>query len=104
MNIRAAGDYNSYSYSAETASNANGYTALWAAVMIVAIEDMDIPGGAENAKRWIFGDGETAGSFIWICDMLDLDYNRLQMACMSREGRKELLQRHSWQRWLKPAD
>jgi hypothetical protein len=29
----------------------------------------------------------------WVCDMLDLDYDRLQVLSMTREGRRQILKK-----------
>lgn len=75
--------------------NPASYTALWAAVLVQSVRDMDSSEGKGleelRAKRYIFDDRKGVGSFWWICEMLDLDYNRLQVMCLSREGRKRLL-------------
>lgn len=82
-------------------SESNPCTALWAAVLVTAIHDLDDKVEWARTRNWLYDDSEEIGSFAWICDVLDLDANKIQIACLSREGRKELLQRHSWQRWLK---
>lgn len=71
------------------------YTALWASVMVQGIMDMDshVNSDRDSARRWYWEDAGEIGSFSWICEMLDLNFERLQFACMSREGRANLLRR-----------
>jgi hypothetical protein len=68
------------------------YRRLWSAVVHQAVHDLD--GGAANAalaRDWIYGGRRDAGSMFWVCDMLDLDYNKLLTLCMTREGRRKIL-------------
>ena len=69
------------------------YFALWAAVINQAVADMESyrQGDKRSAERWIFSPADAPGSFVWVCDMLDLDAGRLQTLCMTREGRRSLL-------------
>jgi hypothetical protein len=79
-------------------------TALWASVLVQAIGDMDsrVRSDAKAARDWVFDDSIGIGSFRWICEMLDLDYDRLQFACLSRHSRRTLLGRELYRRWLEP--
>lgn len=43
-----------------------------------------------QAARWINSDSQEAGSLRWICDMLDLDAEKIRMRCISRSGRKAM--------------
>ena len=76
----------------------NPYTALWACVMVRGVLDMDDRSKpvSTDAKEWCWSDEQTPGSFWWICEMLDLDYNKIQMACLTREGRSRLTSRSWW--------
>lgn len=67
--------------------------ALWAAVVYQAIADMNRTGYARLAKAWIYSDRQDVGSLRWICDMIDLDYDRLQTLSMTREGRRKILKK-----------
>lgn len=79
------------------------YRRLWAAVLCQAIKDVDDPKVKQtyDPERdealpplyWIFSHDESPHSMRWICDMLDLDYGKLQTMCMTRDGRKKLLGR-----------
>lgn len=73
--------------------NDEGCRALWAAVMYQAISDMDSWSERRPAVDWIYGERENEGSMRWVCDMLDLDYHKLQNLCMTREGRSKLLKK-----------
>ena len=67
------------------------YRRLWAAVVHQAVKDLDGAANAALARRWIYGARRDAGSIFWVCDMLDLDYNKLLTLCMTREGRRKIL-------------
>jgi hypothetical protein len=71
----------------------DGCARLWAGVISQAIVDMDSSMISERAaaKRWIFFGETRPGSFLWICDHLDLDAGKLQTLCLSRSGRKSLV-------------
>lgn len=84
---------------------------LWAAVIIQAVVDVDLSpikitpnSKGKNLQRfadeveearadaimWLADSAISVGSFRWICDMLDLDFHRLQNMSLTREGRKQL--------------
>jgi hypothetical protein len=66
---------------------------LWASVISQAICDIDVRGDRSSrvdALRWIGSNKTHPQSFIWICDMLDLDEDRIRMMVMTRAGRKQL--------------
>lgn len=67
--------------------------ALWAAIVYQAIADMNRAGYARKASEWIYSDQQDIGSMRWVCDMIDLDYDRLQMLSMTREGRRQILKK-----------
>lgn len=67
--------------------------ALWAAIVYQAIADMNRAGYARRASEWIYSDQQGVGSMRWVCDMIDLDYDRLQMLSMTREGRRQILKK-----------
>ena len=67
--------------------------ALWAAIVYQAIADMNHAGYARKASEWIYSDQQHIGSMRWVCDMIDLDYDRLQMLSMTREGRRQILKK-----------
>lgn len=76
--------------------DASPYRALWAAVLYQAIRDADgeISRGRKGpAFYWIYSDRKDMGSMRWICDMVDFDYHKLQMLCMTRSGRAKVLKR-----------
>lgn len=70
-------------------SEASGYKALWASVLLLAIRDTRkhlrkhrttiIPDGAMiegdegDAIRWIMNDSRRPGGFLWVCSMLEHD-------------------------------
>jgi len=67
--------------------------ALWSSVIVQAIKDMDsrILCDIRVAKNWMYTDNRIGiGSFDWICQMLDLDADRIRTICLTREGRKRL--------------
>lgn len=73
--------------------NDQGIRQLWASVISQAICDVDLRGDRvvrAQAMRWLNSDAQNEGSLRWICDMLDLDADRIRMMCMSRTGRKSL--------------
>ena len=78
------------------------WTALWTSVLITAIEDMDSRNveTAALARCWLWDERTGVGSFLWICEMLDLDVQRLQIACRSEESRRALLRKDPTTRWI----
>ena len=86
-------------------TDVSGMRALWAAVLFQAVRDLDNeffrmykedrqrPRTYGPAYWWVYSDREDAGSMRWICDMLDLDYHKLQHLCASRSGRNQILKR-----------
>jgi hypothetical protein len=74
-------------------TNDDGYRGLWAAVLYQAISDMDSWNERRPAIDWVFSEREDEGSMRWICDMLDLDYYKLQNLSMTREGRSKILKK-----------
>jgi hypothetical protein len=68
-----------------------GCRRLWAAVMYQAIKDVDC--GDSRGINWVYSRRTGVGSMRWICDMLDLDYNKLSMLCTTRDGRSVILRR-----------
>ena len=96
----------SLSYFKDMNDNA-AYRRLWSAVVHQAVRDLDEGGDivtkgvagtgsgrvttASRALDWIYSGRQDAGSMFWICDMLDLDYNKLLTLCMTREGRRKIL-------------
>lgn len=71
----------------------SGCRRLWAAVMWQAIKDVDHCEGRGAAFHWVYSKRTGVGSMRWICDMLDLDYYKLQSLCMTRAGRSKILGR-----------
>jgi len=67
--------------------------ALWAAIVYQAVADMNRTGYARKAKEWIYSEHQGVGSMRWVCDMIDLDFDRLQFLSMSREGRRQILKK-----------
>jgi len=70
--------------------NDQGIRQLWASVISQAICDVDLRGDRvvrAQAVRWLNSDAQNEGSLRWICDMLDLDADRIRMRCMSRTGK-----------------
>lgn len=76
-------------------SNAN-YRGLWASVLLQAIRDID--SNEENERQpaitYINSNSQCSGSFEWVCEMLDLDTERIRMMALSRAGRRQLLGRN----------
>ena len=67
--------------------------ALWRAVLRLAIADMAVPGFRAAAMRWIDSQDSHAGSFLWICDMTEIDPRDVRRRVISRQGRDEMLGR-----------
>ena len=72
------------------------FRAVWAAVITTAIKDMDYNGPLreairQHARNWLFSNESTPQSFLWICEMLDLDGGRIQTLCLTREGRAKIV-------------
>lgn len=66
------------------------YRALWGAVILTAIRDMNRKGG-RSAGRWVFSGDTRVGSMRWICDMCGFDYHKLCQMAMTRAGRKRII-------------
>lgn len=79
----------------------NSIRALWSAVIIQAITDMELREKQktkanntwlrEAALRWIASSEQHEGSMFWICEMLDLDFRKLQMMALTKSGRQKIL-------------
>lgn len=79
--------------------------ALWSSVIVQAIKDMDsrLLGDCRVAKNWMYSEvGHTPGTFDWICQMLDLDADRIRTICLTRDGRKRLKNNNEGNRRRKP--
>lgn len=72
----------------------SGYRRLWSAVVYQAIKDMEYETGRRTVLDWIYSGEDSVGSMRWICDMLDLDYQKLLHLAMTREGRRKILRRN----------
>jgi hypothetical protein len=46
---------------------------LWFAVLERAVLDLDMPKEREDATRWFISNIYDIGSFLFICDMFDID-------------------------------
>jgi hypothetical protein len=79
------------------------YRALWSAVLFQAIRDLDSCRRRE-AVNWVFSDRTQPCSMRWICDVCDLDYEKLQNMCLSRAGRARLLGRDKRNRKAKGSE
>ena len=93
----------------------NSIRALWSAVIVQAITDLELRENKktkanntylrEAALRWVTSNKKGGGSMFWICEQLDLDYRRLQMLALTREGRKKIFmsqkEREKMQRSMK---
>lgn len=44
-----------------------------------------------GAFKWLMSDEDRRGSFVWICDQVDLDRRKIRDMALSVEGRKTLL-------------
>ena len=82
----------------------SGEIRMWCSVVLQAAVDMDLKEARSRkpvidvkairaeAQEWFMSDEPMrVGSFRWICDMLGLDFRRLQNMAMTREGRVKLL-------------
>ena len=82
----------------------SGVVRLWAAVVLQGLVDMDLKEARSRkpvidvkairaeAQEWFMSDEpQRVGSFRWICDMLELDFHKIQNMAMTREGRVKLL-------------
>lgn len=80
-------------------SRVDASTALWAEVIRQAIRDIHVCTGRSfedrrlrnDALEWLNSQNDEPQSFLWICDMLDLDANKIRMMSLTREGRNRLL-------------
>jgi len=81
----------------------NGEVRMWCSVILQAAVDMDlkevrrrkpmvdVTSIRKEAAEWFMADDPEVGAFRWICDMLGLDFHKLQNMAMTREGRIRLL-------------
>lgn len=79
-------------------------TALWASVMATAVADLDarLLSLRRAAQKWMYQDrSDQPGSFLWICDALELDPDLLRQHCLTRAGRKKLRSRNVGNRYTK---
>jgi hypothetical protein len=67
------------------------YRKLWSSVLILAVRDMNSYSRWRDAHNWMYSPKRTIGSANWVCSMLDLDYQALQVLCSTRAGRKKIL-------------
>lgn len=69
------------------------YRALWAAVLVQAVRDMDDydKSVARSASDWVFSEDTSPTSFNWICSMLDIPAEEMQMKCITKRGRWEIV-------------
>jgi hypothetical protein len=79
---------------------------LWAAVLERAIEDA-VRGGnywidRENAKTWFLSDDRDVGSFLWVCDIVNLDPSVLRAFVLGKSDTDKNLP-HPGQKWSLPA-
>ena len=101
-------------------SQNRGYARLWCSVILQAVSDIEtgrrdrfrfwkslqksglkltfdqwLPTNkidfTAGALEWIVSDEDRPGSFVWICDQVDLDRHKLRDLALSPEGRKALL-------------
>ena len=88
-------------YQDEVTADATGCQALWAAVVVEAIKDMDdrVRFISHQARDWIMSNETTPQAFLWVADMIDIDGPRIQTACLTRAGRMQLLRRTHTARW-----
>lgn len=68
---------------------------LWIAVIHQAIEDMDSPRRelAVNAHQWFRRAGTRVRGLGWICDMLDLDMDKIQELVVADRSRRQFVGR-----------
>lgn len=67
--------------------------ALWSAVLIQAIRDLDGKYQSERtlARQYVFFEADRGpGSFDWVCYMLDLNPEALRTIVMSKNGRSRI--------------
>jgi hypothetical protein len=58
---------------------------LWATVLACALDDLAKSKSiARVAHTWIFSSNNAVGSFIWICQHLDLDFSYIRRGVMQR--------------------
>lgn len=67
------------------------YRALWASVLLQAIRDVDNKEERYEALDYLHSFSEKERSFNWICDMLDLDTERIRTLTLTHTGRRKLL-------------
>ena len=56
---------------------------LWAAVLEQAMTDIqeDHDSHGEEARKWLQSENPGTASFLWVCDVLDLDPALVRTAC-----------------------
>ena len=59
---------------------------LWAAVVALAFEDLGDTITGYRTRLWFATDNYEPGSFLWICDHLELDVMSLRRAALGEAG------------------
>lgn len=71
--------------------NTEACRSLWASVLIQAVLDLNRHSYRASAHKWIWSESTEPHSLRWICDTLDIDADRVQLLCLTREGRKRII-------------
>ena len=76
----------------------NAITGIWAAVIVQAVRDCAPKRGgkaeAQAAARWLDSDERGPCSFLWLCDVLDLDARAIRRISVKvYQGDSETLDR-----------
>ena len=66
---------------------------LWTHVMIQAMKDLEAPSLAKTPKarraaKWFASTNEAAGSFIWVCHLINMDPTFIRSAMREGKGLK----------------
>ena len=69
---------------------------LWTHVIIQAIRDSEAPALSKTpaakryAKRWIASSNEEVGSFLWACQLINVDPYFIRSALMKANSRRQV--------------
>lgn len=69
------------------------YRKLWAYVVLQALRDANSyqDWRYKPAQEWLEDDAFEVGSLAWICELFDVDFQRVRRAVATRESRRAML-------------
>ena len=68
----------------------NPEQALWFAVLVQAVQDLNDSAHKASAERWIMSDSTRPFGFLWICDMFEINPFKFRLHSKTREMQKAM--------------